>query len=222
MKIVFPEISHVFDTDIDRVNVIVIENQRLLFSVLTDIYNQTHGLDGNAVVSASDRPLAFNRCADLISEFVSFSLNRKPLLNKVMSALERIAMSDEYYESSMSMINSLEKYLFDLTMSLSCDIDFGNINISSLLKAAGIMFKEDYESIGEKIIDYMQLVCEFDCRKLFILYGLRDFIVEEEAIRFYDTILHHGYDIVCIESREHSLLPVEKRYIVDYDLCEIS
>ena len=67
----------------------------------------------------------------------------------------------------------------------------------------------------------MQLVHEFDCRKLFILYGLRDFIVDEEAMLFYDTILHHGYDIVCIESREHSLLTVEKRYIVDYDLCEI-
>lgn len=221
MKIVFPGIDHVFDTEINRVNVLTIENQQLLFSTVSDIYGQIHGLDGNVVVSEDNRPIALNRCAELVSEFVSFSLNRKPLLNKVASELEKIALSDDFYASSLTMTNAWEKYLFDLSMPLSCDLDFSNIGIASLIKAAGILFKEDYDSIGEKIIDYMQLVEEFDCRKIFFIYGLRDFVIDEEAMRFYNTVLQHGYDIMCIEGRGHDWLPLEERYIVDSDLCEI-
>jgi len=221
MKIVFPEINHVFDTDKDRINVLVIENQRLLQSTIYDIYGQTHGLDGRAVVSKDNRPIEFNKYVEYVSDFISLSLNRKPLLNKVASMLEKIALSDDFYPSSMTMVNAWEKHLFDLSMSLSCDIDFSNISMGSLIKASGVLFKEDYSSVAEKIIDYMQVVLEFDCQKLFVIYGLRDFIVDEEAMRFYDTVLQHGFDIICIESKEHECLPLEESYIVDSDLCEI-
>ena len=46
-------------------------------------------------------------------------------------------------------------------------------------------------------------------------------ISDREAEFFLETTLHHGYNLIMIESCEHKRLPNEQRYIVDAALCEI-
>ena len=83
-------------------------------------------------------------------------------------------------------------------------------------------FQEDYESLPEKIIDYMELITEYEKEKLFILYNLRSLISDRDTDLFIDTVLRHGYNVFMLESSEHTLLSGERRYIIDNSLCEIS
>lgn len=39
--------------------------------------------------------------------------------------------------------------------------------------------------------------------------------------RFSETVVSHGYNIIGIESVEYPMLRLEKRIIIDSDLCEI-
>ena len=67
----------------------------------------------------------------------------------------------------------------------------------------------------------MELVTEFDRKKLYITINLRSYIDDIETEKFIDTVLNHSYNLIMIESYEHSRLPNEQRYIIDADLCEI-
>ena len=63
MKFVHPELQTVFDTENGRYNTLVIEEQRFLTRVLTDVASQIQGLEGASVMSIGDRPVPFARHA---------------------------------------------------------------------------------------------------------------------------------------------------------------
>lgn len=79
-----------------------------------------------------------------------------------------------------------------------------------------------HDSLGEKIIDLMELITEFDREKFYVIINLRSYLSDEETERFMDTVIRHRFSVLMIESNEHLLLPQESRFLVDKDLCEIS
>lgn len=222
MKIVFPEIDYVFDFGIyNTVYTLVIENQRLFGKLIGSIYLQLTGDDGTGVVSEGDKELSFNKCVEMITQFFPFEMNRKSLLGKIYASIEKQAQSEEMYLETAELMSQIETFLFRLTQGFSCDIVFPKINISTLLKASGAEINEDYDSLAEKIVDYFEVVTEFEQKKVFITVNLRSFITDEETKLFIDTILSHGYNVIMIENFEHTNLSNEKRIIVDSDLCVI-
>ena len=81
--------------------------------------------------------------------------------------------------------------------------------------------REEYDSMPEKVIDYMELVRTFDRDKLFITVNMRAFMTDEEAELFLSTVLSYGYHMLMLESSAKPLLKSESRVIIDEDLCEI-
>ena len=110
----------------------------------------------------------------------------------------------------------------NLAFDLSGNIIFSKVDADSILKGVGVTFADDYTSLGEKLIDYFELVTEYDKVKLYLLINLRSYISDDEAENFIETVISRGYQVLMIESGEHPLLKCEKRYIVDANLCEIS
>lgn len=221
MKFVYPEIDFVFDTDSDKINTVIVENQHFLFKLLSELHSQISGFDGQCVLSDNGKTLDFSKSSELITEFIPFELNKKTLISKVCSAFEKEAMLDENFIAVNEMLAQIESNLIDLSQSFNCDINFSKVNFSSLIKSAGIEFNEDYDSLGEKVIDYFELVSEFDRKKLFFTFNLRSFLSDIEAEMFLDTIIKHGYNLIMIESSAHKSLHNEQRFIVDSSLCEI-
>ncbi|MDO5044689.1 MAG: type II-A CRISPR-associated protein Csn2 [Coriobacteriia bacterium] len=221
MRFVYPDINKVFDTEDDYVNELVIENSRLLYALLLDIKQQIKGGEGRAVLSIDDKVQPMSKFAELLLDFFPFEINTRLLLNKASAALERSILQGEQYQRSLELLNEIEKFLIDSSFPFNCDVNFSNITLASLIKACGLSFAEDHDSLCEKIIDYMELVREFDKNKLFITYNLRCIVSDNEMNKFLDTILAHGYHLIMIESSLHSMLSKEKRYIVDANHCEI-
>lgn len=221
MKLVCYDIDYVFDTEMAGVNCLIIENQKLMYSLLMDIQGQMNGFNGRSVLSEKDKELPMAKNLELLTHFVPFDINQKSLLNKTASVLESIAVSDEYYEETMELLSKIEEYMLRLSFHMDSDLICDGTTINSLVKASGIRFKDEYDSLAEKLIDYMELVTSLDRRKLFITVNLRSFIDDDEAQRFVDTLISHQFHVVMIESNEHPLLDHEQRYIVDYNLCEI-
>lgn len=221
MKFVYPDISRVFDTGFDKVNTLIIENQTLFYDILSDMDDQLKGLEGKSVISEGDKVLPTMKCAELLDRFIPFELSKKALINKVEKILSQKAVNDEFYLDSMGLISSVEKWLYNLSFDLNCDIGFEGICVESLIKASGIAFREEYDSLCEKIIDYIELVTELERQKLFITVNLRSFVSDEETEKFLDSVISHCYNIIMIESGEHKRLANEERYIVDSALCEI-
>ena len=221
MKFVYYYIDRVFDTSEGRVNSLVIENQSLFLSLIQDIENQLRGLDGVSVLSEKEKIVPIEKRLELLAQFVPFELNRKPILNKITAELERTAVSGEFFQKAAELSSSLESFLAEISFELPIDVDFKKVDILSIIKASGIEIKDTYEKLGEKLIDYFELVTEFLGKKLFVTVNLRSYLSDEETEEFMKTVLSHEFEVLMIENREFSLLPFENRHIVDSDLCEI-
>lgn len=221
MKFVYPEIGKVFDTDIGKINTLVIENQALLINLLSDIYGQIEGIDGKSVLSDNKGILPMSKFAELLTQFVPFELSKKTLISKISTLLEKKAVAEDMYLETVELLSSIERYLSKLSFDFNCNPIFQKISINSLIKASGVELNEAYDSLGEKILDYFELVREFDHDKLFITFNLRSFLSDSEAQLFIGDILRREINLIMIESSEHKLLSCENRLLIDSDLCEI-
>lgn len=221
MKIVLAGIEQVFDCAGDGVCSVVIESPRLFYEIVRDIQKQIDGFEGKSVLSADNKVMRMDKYAEQIMQFVPFDMNRKALLNKILSEMQEMAMSDAFFMQTNELLAAWEKLCMNFEFELPVNLNFTKINIESLLKASGMMLEEEYDSLAEKIIDYIQLVERFEGRRLFICVNMRSFIENGEMQRFIDTVQERGYQVLLLENAAHSLLKGEKRYLVDENLCEI-
>lgn len=222
MKFMYPEIERFFDLDDGTLNTIVIENQGLFCRLLTDLRSQIDGGRGRSVLSHNDEPLDISKYVEILDSFIPFDINRKSLLSKIVTCLEKEAVSSEHYEYSMILLRDVENYLNSLTFEFPCDIVFPRISVSSLIKSAAPELRDSGGGLSEKLIDYMELVCAFDRKKMFVMVNLRSYLSDREAELFAQTVIPHGYRVLMIENAEKPRLLKENRLIIDCDLCEIS
>ena len=89
----------------------------------------------------------------------------------------------------------------------------------TLIKAVGICVDDDYDNLGEQLLDYFELVQEYDGKKLFILVNLRSYLLDAEMNLFLQNIIERDIQILILESSEHPILEWECRHIVDADFC---
>lgn len=207
----------------DRVPCLVIEHQGLFRSFLCDIAGAIAGGQTDLVLAEGERILSASGNAELLTDFISFDLNRKALIGKLTAELERAALSPEQYLGTRELLADIERAIGEWAFSLPVEVVPGRLSVSSLLRAVGIGLSSDYEGHAgeaEKILDYMELVRELDRDKLFVTVNMRAFFSDEIMAAFQKSALSHGHRLLMLESRAYPRLPQEKRRTVDEDLCE--
>lgn len=221
MKIILPHVDYVFECADEKMCSIVIENQKLLYTIICDILRQVQGDDGETVLSENNQVIEISKYAELITQFTPFEINHKNLLNKVVAEMQKIAVDELHYMKTQQIVSEWERYLIDLSTGMVGNLNFSKLLADTLIKSAGIEFDDIYESLAEKILDYFELVEEYDKKKLFIMVNLRSYLSDEEMKRFMRDVLARKMQVLLIESSERSVLDEEKRYIVDADFCVI-
>ncbi len=223
MRFAHPEIETVFTWPRTRVPVVVIEDARLFRRLVTDIRLAIEGEETPAILSVNDKPIGMAKYAELLADFLSFPINRKPLLTKVSAKLEQKAVSAEHFLGTQELLSTVETAVEEWAFDIPCDITVTNVTVAALLKAVGLSLREEYDGErgeAEKVLDYMELVREFDREKLFITVNMRSWFSDEVIADFMATALSHEYRLLMLESSSHPLLEQECRTTVDRDLCE--
>ena len=152
---------------------------------------------------------------------IFIAYNKRSLVTKITQLLTARAVADEHFVETAELLAKVETIMYDLAFDLALDIEFHSITAEALIKATGVSLKEEYESLAEKVIDYMEMVNTLERRKLYILVNFRSYVSDKEMIYFIDTVLRHELNVLIIESTERSILKGELRYLVDESLCEI-
>lgn len=221
MKFVNPILDCPLEIGENKINSIIIENQNVFLELCMDIFDQIQGNEGKTVVSKDDMILDISKNVELINQFIPFDINKKTLINKLISSVEKVANESDYYEQSMIEIANMEKFLWNITENMVGSIGFSKLSISNIIKSVGLEFEDDYSSLGEKLIDYMELVREYDKDKLFIFVNLRSYICDNEAFVFFETITRKQFKVLFIDNCEHLSYEYENRVIIDKDICVI-
>lgn len=221
MKIILPQIDYVFDCCGDRCSSIIIENQNAFYNIVADICNQIAGEEGQSVLSEDNKTLSIAKYSELISQFVPFDINQKNLLTKITTQMQHIAVDESHYMRTNELMGMLERYFMELSVEMVGNLDFQKVTADAMIKASGIHIDDMYDNLGEKLLDYFELVQEYDERKLFVLVNVRSYISDAEMKLFLESVLAREVQILMLEGSEHSLLEKEKRHIVDADMCVI-
>ncbi len=221
MKIILPQIDYVFDCCGDRCNSIIIENQNAFYNIVADICNQIAGEEGQSVLSEDNKTLSIAKYGELISQFVPFDINQKNLLTKITTQMQHIAVDESHYMRTNELMGMLERYFMELSVEMVGNLDFQKVTADAMIKASGVHIDDIYDNLGEKLLDYFELVQEYDERKLFVLVNVRSYISDAEMKLFLESVLAREVQILMLEGSEHSLLEKEKRHIVDADMCVI-
>lgn len=220
MILAHPQLDAVLDFDGAYVNTLVVENPDFFRCLLCDLYGQLQGDDGKLVLSEKGKPLVISKWVELVDNCIHFDLNRKSLMTKICASMEQTAVSEEFFLKTSEILGKLESYVDALAFELPGDIICEKCTVAGLLKGIGISLRDDYEDPLERLIDFMELVREFDRDKLFVLVALRSFFGDECVEAFMKTVLDHGYRVLLLDSVSREKLPNEKRLTIDIDLCE--
>ena len=223
MKWVHPALQEPICLDGKKIPSLVIENKAFFRSLVCECYDAVEGCKTDIVLSEGEKLLDVPKSMEIIGDFVRFDINKKSLLSKVLAEMERAAVSPEHYVKTGELLAMLQGALEDWSFSLPCEVFFSKLSVSTLLKAAGVELKSDYEGAwgeAEKIVDYMELVRELDREKLFVTVNMRAFFEDAVIDAFQRTLLSHELQVLMVEPYAAPLLPCEKRITVDQDLCE--
>ena len=219
---VYPPIGLEIYMSTDKVHTIVIEEPKLFYEIVNDIYGQINGEIGNTVISENYVPIQLSKSADIITQFIPFTANRKDILSNIYSELKVKSVNESFYSATQELYTYIKKYLYDLVEDIDTEMDFCcPDDISAILKAFDLHIAETEKKLTEKLLEYILVLREYKKRSVFITVGLRNYITNREAADLFQSILLNGITMICLESKSSVLLKNESRVIIDDDLCII-
>ena len=203
---------------LDEVNTLIVENPACCVtgSLLAELIKRKI-----KVIFCDEKPISVSGNMDLVSDFFPFEINRKTLLNKILSKIERQAIAQEFYERSMQILGNVENLIYDLAFQNDLELETERLSVSSLLKSAGIQLKEDYPDLAEKLLTYMDLMSDNGLASVFVFVNLRSFLDDAAMELFAESCCQKEHNILLIDNKVYKKLSREERLLVDYDLCEI-
>ncbi len=220
MMLCYPQMEEVIDFSERGIPTLVIENPAFYRALMMDLYAQKNGEEGEFILSENGKTLSISSSVELIDNCLQFNLNTKPLLNKIAVAMEQMAVNEEFFLKTADILQRLEQYIDELAFAFDCDIACERCTTAGVIKAMGITLRDEYKDPLERLVDYMELIREFERDKLFVLVNLRSFFDDPDVERFLKTAIDHGYHVLLMDSVERKKLPMERRLTVDIDLCE--
>lgn len=220
MKFVYSGIDTVFNIEETYVNELVIENKRLFREVVEDLSAQVSGFSGKALLSIDNVSVDMQKHIEVITCFVPFEMNRKTLISKMLQKFEEKAVDSEHFFHTSEIMMLIETYLDNITEDSDCELSYSKLNISSIIKAAGIEIDEYGKSNLERMYDYFELVRSFEGDKVFFLVNMRAFYSDDDMREFIRTAIGHRIKIFLLESEIHGKLENIVRTTIDEDLCE--
>lgn len=222
MTIAYPEVGLFCELDESLVLELVVENQHIFSSLISDIHAQMNGGDGKFVLAKDNKPLELRKSAELITQIIPFEINQRELITKLYGELKNISVNENHYERTQQLMTDISAYLYAVTEELENDITVGQPqDISGLLKAFDVRFAESGMSLPEQILEYMIAVNDFKSERIFFFVNLRSYLTDAQAQLLYKNILLKKMTAVCIENTAHPRLSTSSTIIIDQDMCVI-
>lgn len=221
MKLAYSTLQNIIEIKGDTIHSIVVENPKYYYNMVKDFMDQMEGKEGGWTVSENDKPLAVNKCVEVLFDFISINVNQKTLIAKIVNEMERMANKEENINGTMQLLSDIERFVLYLNEDFDLSINCDKLTISQLLKSIGISVSVETDDLIEILYSYMQLVRQFIGDKLFVFVNLRSFVSQKQFSDFAMTIIGHGYQVIFLENKEYDKIAKESRLIIDQDLCEI-
>ncbi len=222
MKLYHPSFEHAISLTEDKANVIIIENEMLFYTFISELKRQVNKADGSFVLSKDNIPINIGDYTDIITDIISFELNGKKILPLIVKQLEAICLNEENFSRTSELICMVENYLLDIADECDCMIELAyDIDVSLLIKSANFRLERSFDNLTEKICEYVRLSAKYLDKRVFVFVNLKQFLNEEQLCELYKFFRYEKYHLVLVEGCVKYSLPNEEQHIIDKDMCVI-
>ncbi len=222
MKLIYPQIKTVLDTEIEKVWVLEIENKAFFRKCVLDICDQINGAEGQFSLYCGDEEEDISSTCEIILNPLEINLTQKKLLGAVERAMEN-RLKEVLPSSELNRdLRNIKEIINNLAFDMNLEIEASRLVPEDLIKIAGITLKEGSNSAIEKVIDYMSLVRRYEKNKLFVFINMNSYFDSEELTTFLKRILQLDLDVILVNSYSFPSSAEIRRIIVDKDICEIT
>lgn len=219
MKLSHYDLDSPLTFDGQSINVLVIENQKLMTHFIKDLISQSNGMGGGFVLSEKNESLSAAGKVVVITEPFSLNMNERNILNRVYIQMKHDALDEELYMATNSILSEIEKHVDRLLLNQSVPMESNPPDILNLIKLMNIQFTIP-ETMLELLCDYLDICSEHLMTKLFVFVNLKSFVDEQELKDLYNHILYRKYNVLMIENKQYRTLDHEIIRIIDKDACE--
>lgn len=201
--------------------VLVLENGAAFRDCVRQLKSRTEGMDGDWVLSRGGEILDIAKYAELISDPLSVEFDSKRIQARINKAVCAAALEDP--AALTQLLAAVNSFAAGLLPQLDFSAGFNELeSIEPLIKL--LDYHIDTEGMGycEQLLEYMKLCRDFFGKELFIIINLKGSMTGAELEAFYKNCFYEKLRLLLIESHDSRSIPqMEKKRIIDADLCEI-
>lgn len=201
---------------------IYLENSNDFYEKVCELANAFNGQETSFTFWENDKQINPDKFGDIITNVFSFDINNK----KVQTLLYKKIEENYFFTTSMQELNSLNVNLINLFSNLFTDLpfvlDYKELSLQDLLKTCSVKFQEDYESLLEKIVNYVNILTELKSCKFLILVNVKQVLDKNSLHELYKHCLNEKIALLLIEHiKTEPLFKEERAITITEDLCEI-
>ena len=212
--------NHLLISD-DYIQLLIVESPSEFYNMVSDLNGQFEGNVGSFVFSRDGKIVLAEKLGAILSNLFHFDLNDKKLLTLLHKRLETIALGEKivpFNELTAKTVSFLEELSFYSPFAL----DYTEPQLIDYLKAAGVRFETQYESLEEKIVCYINAFIQLKNCEFFVFVNLKSVLSDEKLKELYAHCRREQVGLLLIEdNKRRPLLEDEKAIIITDDLCEI-
>lgn len=212
--------NHLLISD-DYVQLLIVESPSEFYNMVADLNGQFEGNEGQFVFSHDGKIVSAEKKGAILSNLFDFDLNDRKLLSLLHKRLETIALGEkivQFHELTAKTVLFLEELSFSSPFAL----DYAEPQLLDYLKAAGVRFETQYQSLEEKIVCYINAFIELKGCEFFVFVNLKSVLSDEKLKQLYAHCRREQVGLLLVEdSKRRPLLDDEKAIIITDDLCEI-
>ena len=201
-------------------NTLVLENKQHMIDVIQNLILQLKGDEGDFVLSA-EKNVKFDKVVEFIANPFEIDFNNKKIVTKLFEQLIAVASEcvEEYNFINGKIVGTLD--------DICSKIEYYNVEYNleyewkSIFKLYNVRIGENYNSLCEKIEEYVKVLADILHIKLLIFLNIKEYLTEEEIYNIKKISFYKKIFLLLIESEERFVLDNEKTFIIDKDRCLI-
>ncbi len=222
MKLAHSELNNVIEFTEGYVDVWVIENPCQFYQYVMQLYMQINGAEGRFVLSHDMKELIISKKMDIILNPWQIDFSSRKILGRLYDEIKEVAWSSENYVKTKELMTYINRYVLDLEQHLDYDIVYPEeFDFAKFLKMLGIELDVKAESLLDQLVLYIKVCQRLLHINILVFVNIKDCLSDKELEELYKMAMYEKVQLLLIESSDHCDINLEKKYIIDYDLCEI-
>lgn len=208
----------------DGAEYLVIENPHEFYKTVNGITQAVNGeITEYMLADENGNEYSFSKYADIITDYVTFSVNDKKIISalykKLNSEIDEDIRAVKFTSAGCNIVDLLDAIILDSEFDLIYDED---IELSDVFKICNLRVNQENTSLLEKTISYIDVKAALQRLKMIVFVNASGYYTGSDLENMLKHCRYKKINVLFIESTISNNIPLKTARIIDNDLCEFT